>query len=87
MEIIPQNKFTQPSDRALLKKLDDEPLVVHEKSESNKGLIIFVHGLCGSRYGENPTWGNFPEFLYDDLPDFNVGLYEYRTSDGSSGNP
>jgi pimeloyl-ACP methyl ester carboxylesterase len=35
--------------------------------------------LGGSRYGENSTWGNFPEFLYDDLPDFNVGLYEYRT--------
>src|SRR5262245_57251393 len=79
VKIISENKFTEPSDRALSKELDDEPLVIHRKLKSNKALIIFVHGLGGSRYGKDSTWGNFPVFLYDDLPHCDVGLYEYRT--------
>jgi len=39
-----------------------------------------VHGFGGNRYGDNSTWGKFPEFIYDDFPNFDVGLYEYRTS-------
>jgi pimeloyl-ACP methyl ester carboxylesterase len=79
MEIIRQNKFARPLDRALLDKLDDEPLVVHQKPEGNKALIVFVHGLGGCRYGEESTWGRFPEFLYEDFPQFEVGLYEFHT--------
>ena len=77
--IPPENEFTEPTDQALLKSLDDEPLVVHQKSKSNKALIIFVHGLGGSRYGEDSTWGNFPKFIYDELPQFDIGLYEFRS--------
>ena len=79
MEIIRQNDFSPPSDREFLKKLDDEPLVVHRRQDGGKVIIIFVHGLGGSRYGEDSTWGKFPKFLYEDFPDYDVGLYEYRT--------
>jgi pimeloyl-ACP methyl ester carboxylesterase len=34
--------------------------------------------LGGCRYGEDPSWGYFPKFLYEDF-DLDVGLYEYRT--------
>jgi hypothetical protein len=77
VEIIRQNDFSPPSDREFLKKLDDEPLVVHRRQDGGKVIIIFVHGLGGSRYGEDSTWG--PEFLYEDFPDYDAGLYEYRT--------
>lgn len=36
-------------------------------------------GLGGKRYGKNSTWGEFPKFIFEDLPNFDVGLYYYRT--------
>ncbi len=79
VKILDQDEFTDPTDRALLDRLNDEPLVIHHKSKGGGGLIIFVHGLGGNRYGEQSTWGNFPEFIYEDASQFDVGLYEYRT--------
>jgi hypothetical protein len=74
METIIQAKFTEPSHQ-----VDDEPLVVHQKPDGSKGLVILVHGLDGCRYGPNRTWGLFPKFLYEDFPQLDVGLYEYST--------
>jgi tetratricopeptide (TPR) repeat protein/pimeloyl-ACP methyl ester carboxylesterase len=60
----------------------DEPLVIHSRrGEDNTNLVVFVHGLGGSRYG---TWGNFPKFVFDDFKESGVaiGLYAYRTAFG-----
>lgn len=63
------------------------PLIVHRRSEpsSNRRLVIFVHGLGGSRYGPHSTWGRFPGFLFEDLADVDVGLYRYDTAKGRFG--
>jgi tetratricopeptide (TPR) repeat protein len=89
VEIVRQDKFSQPSDRELLKKIVDEPLLVHQRQDGKKDIIIFVHGLGGRRYDstwgwlpkflKDSTWGRFPEFLYEDFPQLDVGLYEFRT--------
>jgi pimeloyl-ACP methyl ester carboxylesterase len=81
VEVISQTGFAEPSDISLLDRLDDEPLVVHQKPgvTDNRALIIFVHGLGGRRYGKKLTWGQFPKFVYEDFPQLDVGLYEYRT--------
>jgi hypothetical protein len=76
MEIFVQNSYAEPDDPQLIK---NEALVIHRKAEGNRYLVVFVHGLGGSRYGEDSTWGFFPKFLFEDLPQLDVGLYEYRT--------
>ncbi len=59
----------------------DEPLVVHDGGREPSRLVVFVHGLGGSRYG---TWGDFPRFVFEDFRDAGVavGLYGYRTAAG-----
>ena len=73
---LSQAKFSEP-DIATTK---DEPLVIHQKStQTSDRLVIFVHGLGGGRYGKNATWGNFPAFVFEDLSQVDVGLYQYVT--------
>ena len=61
-------------------KWAEEPLTIHRRQDkANNQLVIFVHGLNGSRYGDNSTWGNFPKFVFEDIPQIDVGLYEYQT--------
>ena len=56
----------------------DESLIVHQHSENKSGqeLVLFVHGLNGTRYG---TWGNLPKFLFEDCASFDLGLYDYAS--------
>ncbi len=58
--------------------------MIHQRLESttNNKLVIFVHGLGGSRYGEKSTWGNFPRLIFEDLPQVDIGMYQYRTAAG-----
>jgi pimeloyl-ACP methyl ester carboxylesterase len=53
-----------------------EALVLHHRSETCLGeaVVVFVHGWNGDRYN---TWGNFPEYVYEDLPIMDVGMYAY----------
>ena len=55
-----------------------EPLIVHQHTNPslNSAIVLFVHGLGGDRYA---TWGNFPAFLFQELPGCDIGLYSYRT--------
>jgi tetratricopeptide (TPR) repeat protein/pimeloyl-ACP methyl ester carboxylesterase len=78
MRRLVQDSFAEPDDPGAL---DGEPLVIHLRSAPtrNRALIIFVHGLGGSRYGRGATWGFLPRFVFEDFPDVDVGLYEYRT--------
>jgi len=70
--------FEEPAGRP---DLVDEPLIVHQRTEKtrNRALLVFVHGLGGSRYGVRSTWGNLPKFVFEDFPPLDVGLYEFRT--------
>lgn len=79
MRIVVQEEFGEPEWAS---EAVDEPLVIHQRVEltKNKRLAIFVHGLGGSRYGSDSTWGNFPKFLYEDFPNADIGLYSYRTA-------
>lgn len=72
------DRYAEPTDAP---SLLDQPLVVHQRVEptTNDKLVIFVHGLGGSRYGSNSTWGNFPRFIFEDIPEIDVGVYQYRT--------
>jgi pimeloyl-ACP methyl ester carboxylesterase len=75
--IIEQDSFSAPE----LDYTNDEPLVIHTKPvRDNKIIVVFVHGLGGVRYGENSTWGHFPRFIYEDLVDSDIGLYQYTTA-------
>ena len=78
MHRLVQDIFAEPDDPGTL---GGEPLVIHLRSEPtrNRALIIFVHGLGGSRYGRGATWGSLPRFVFEDYPDVDVGLYEYVT--------
>ncbi len=78
MRRLVQDSFAEPSDPGTL---EGEALVIHLRSEPtrNRALIIFVHGLGGSRYGSGATWGFFPRFVFEDFPDLDVGLYDYVT--------
>src|SRR4051794_19478165 len=78
MDVLVQAAFEEPYDPT---SLDHEPLVIHRRTAErhNYGLLIFVHGLGGRRYGSKGTWGQFPRFVYDDFPMLDVGLYAYRT--------
>jgi pimeloyl-ACP methyl ester carboxylesterase len=81
MKRLAQAAFAEPEDaQALL----EEPLVVHQRAAptANGRLVIFVHGLGGSRYGSKSTWGNFPRFIFEDAPDTDVAMYQYRTLTG-----
>jgi len=74
MKKIPQIQFED------LEAVAEEPLVIHQQINApNNQLIIFVHGLGGSRYGDKATWGKFPKFIFEDIPQLDVGLYEYQT--------
>lgn len=76
MKFMFEYEFNKPQN---IPDLYNEPLVVHKRDQLsfNRDLIIFVHGLGGDRYD---TWENFPKFLYEDLSNFDIGLYYYRTS-------
>lgn len=77
MKTITQTQFIEPEN---IESIREEPLIIHRKEgKKNNQLIIFVHGLSGSRYGKDATWGEFPAFIFADFPLLDVGLYEYRT--------
>lgn len=78
MITIEQPKYVDPSD---IEATADHALVVHRRgpTRTNSALLIFVHGLGGGRYGERATWGAFPAFLYEDAPDFDIGMYQYKS--------
>jgi pimeloyl-ACP methyl ester carboxylesterase len=75
MKVIVQQRF----DSSGYEKFSDESIYMHRRTHNvqNDRLAVFIHGLGGSRYG---TWGNFPKFLYDDLPRLDIGVYSYRTA-------
>jgi pimeloyl-ACP methyl ester carboxylesterase len=74
MEFLAQSVFQEPSQSS------DEPLIIHHRPESDhRQIIVLVHGLGGTRYGQKCTWGNIPSFLFEDFPQLDVGLYEYPT--------
>jgi pimeloyl-ACP methyl ester carboxylesterase len=64
--------------------LTEESLVVHQRTAdtANSKLVLFVHGLGGTRYGRKSTWGNFPRFMFDDFPQLDIGMYQYTTLSG-----
>jgi pimeloyl-ACP methyl ester carboxylesterase len=75
MKIEVQDQFSVPtnSNRALAK----ESIIIHRRTSGPAArIVIFVHGLGGSPYG---TWGNFPRFIFEEIPDSDVGLYQYET--------
>ena len=77
MKVLTQAVFEEPKDYALY---EDEPLLVHHRpTGTSASLIVFVHGLGGTRYGPKATWGKFPEFIFEDFPDLDVGVYAYHT--------
>lgn len=55
---------------------NDQSLVIHahEQTPEAAQLVLFVHGLGGRRYR---TWRQFPRFIFEDLPDSDVGLFDY----------
>jgi HAD superfamily phosphoserine phosphatase-like hydrolase len=77
MHPIVQTAFAEPANDPGL----DVPLTVHlrQQPSANNALVVFVHGLGGSRYGKKATWGKFPGFIFADLPGVDVGMYRYRT--------
>ena len=80
MEIFVQNSYAEPDDPQLIKRLDDEALVIYRKAAGNRYLVVFVHGLGGSSLRkEGLNLGVFSKFLFEDLPQLDVSLYEYRT--------
>ncbi len=59
---------------------DKEPLVIYQNKQKKteaQTLIIFVHGLGGNRFN---TWLSFPEFLQEEIPYLDVGMYQYATA-------
>jgi hypothetical protein len=81
MKEVTASRYSEPTDA---EELAEEPLVVHQRCAptSNDKPAIFVHSLGGSRYGKRSTWGNFPRFMFEDIPELDVGMYQYRTSTG-----
>ena len=51
---------------------------MQKKRTNNKKLILFIHGLGGSK----ETWGKFPELIKKDKAsqNFDIALYNYHTS-------
>lgn len=77
MKTILQDQFSAPAN---LDEAADQSIVVHRRNGgSATRIVIFVHGLGGSRYGEDSTWGSFPKFIFEDVSDLDVGLYQYET--------
>jgi pimeloyl-ACP methyl ester carboxylesterase len=77
MKTISQDQFSEPAN---LYEVADQSIVVHHRNgDSATRIVIFVHGLGGSRYGKDSTWGNFPKFIFEDVSDLDVGLYQYET--------
>ena len=77
MKTILQDHFSEPAN---LDEVADQSIVVHRHNgSSTTRIVVFVHGLGGSRYGKNSTWGNFPKFIFEDVSDLDVGLYQYET--------
>lgn len=78
MRRLLQPKYEEPQDTP---DLASEPLTVHfrDAKKSAKTLLIFVHGLGGTRYGEGATWGDYPKLIFANFPSIDVGLYAYRT--------
>lgn len=76
MKLIIGQQLVEPDDAA---QFAEESLFLHRRRDGEIGqaVVIFVHGLGGSRYG---TWQNFPSFLYQDLAETDIGLYAYRTA-------
>jgi len=74
---LSQSQFIEPDNN---NSIQEEALVIHHREGTNHNqLIIFVHGLGGSRYGKTATWGEFPTYIFADFPEVDVGLYQYRT--------
>src|SRR6266702_2538641 len=73
-----QPKYEEPPDTP---DLENEPLTIHHRDakKSAKTLLVFVHGLGGTRYGEKATWGDYPKLIFANFPSIDVGLYAYRT--------
>jgi pimeloyl-ACP methyl ester carboxylesterase len=72
-----EDSFAEP-DPSRKHEYDGHPIVIHARSERNATeLVLLVHGLTGHRYG---YWGKLPQFLLEDLPRADVGLYFYRTA-------
>ena len=73
-----QEQYEAPTDA---NSTLEHALVIHARGpdRENQALIIFVHGLGGGRYGTHSTWGNFPAFLYEDMPNVDVGMYQYKS--------
>jgi pimeloyl-ACP methyl ester carboxylesterase len=77
MKTISQDQFSEPAN---LDEVVDQSIVVHHRNGgSATRIVIFVHGLGGSRYGKNSTWSNFPKFIFEDVSDLDIGLYQYET--------
>jgi len=70
-----QTEYTVPS----IEEIASHDLVIHTKNQRNNKIVIFIHGLGGSRYGKKSTWKNFPKYLFEDLAKYDIGLYEYAT--------
>jgi pimeloyl-ACP methyl ester carboxylesterase len=73
-----QANFADPTNT---EDFGDEALVIHKKSSGSYAtdLAIFVHGLGGSSYGCESTWGDLPKLVFDNFQSFDVGMYSYRT--------
>src|SRR5690348_8235284 len=69
------------SEPISLSGLADERLIIHQRTDptASTHLLIFVHGLGGTRYGKKATWGHFPKLVFEDFPNLDVGMYAYRT--------
>ncbi|MEQ1622958.1 MAG: alpha/beta hydrolase [Methylococcales bacterium] len=78
---LQQTKYKEPHSH----EAAQYPLVLHlqeHQETKNNQLILFIHGLGGTRYGKKSTWGKFPKFVFEDIPQLDVGLYEYRSLTG-----
>src|SRR5579863_3777366 len=74
MKTITQEQFSAPAN---LDKVAEQSIIVHRRNAAPATrIIVFVHGLGGTPYG---TWGNFPKFIFEDISDLDVGLYQYET--------
>jgi pimeloyl-ACP methyl ester carboxylesterase len=72
----------QDTYEAAAGSFESEPLVIHRRTDRprNSRLVVLIHGLKGTRYGRKSTWGRLPGQLYQDLPELDLGLYQYRSA-------